>query len=67
MMNRLKIRRKLNRYDRFSSNFYRKVQSGYLNITKKNKKKYLIINSNLDIKINKKIILDKIKNLIKKK
>ena len=62
---RLKNRKKLNRYDKFSLKFYRKVQNGFLKIAKKNNNKYLIINSNLNIKINKKIIIDKIKKLIK--
>ena len=31
--------------------FYQKVQNGFLKLSKKNKKKYQIINSNLDIKI----------------
>ncbi len=65
MIKRLKIRKKLNRYDKFSINFYRKVQSGFLKIAKKNRRKYKIINSNLDISINKNIVLKKIKSLIK--
>ncbi len=65
MNNRLKNRKKLNRYDKFNSNFYNKVQNGFLKIAKSNKKKYLIINSNLDIKLNKKIIINKIQTIIK--
>ena len=65
MIKRLKIRKKLNRYDKFDKNFYTKVQSGFLKIAKKNKKKYQIINSNLDINFNKEIISKKIKLLIK--
>ena len=65
MLKRLKIRKKLNRYDKFDKNFYTKVQSGYLKIAKKNKRKYQIINSNLDINLNKEIISKKIKLLIK--
>ena len=65
MISRLKIRKNLNRYDRFNLNFYKKVQSGFLNIARKNKKKYQIIDSNLDINFNKEIILNKIKTLIK--
>ena len=30
--------------------FYQKVQNGFLKLANKNKKKYLIVNSNLDIK-----------------
>ena len=39
-------------------NFYNKVQKGYLKIAG-NSKKYQVINSNLDIEINKKLILKK--------
>ena len=65
MFLRLKKRKKLNRYDKFNNSFYQKVQNGFIKIAKKNKKKYQIINSNKDIKINKKIIIDKINRLIK--
>ena len=61
---RLKQRKKLNRYDKFKMLFYKKVQSGYIQISNKNKKKYLKINSNLNISINKKIIINKINKLI---
>ena len=64
MKKRLRMRKKLNRYDKFQFKFYEKVQSGFLKQAKKNKNKYLIVDSNLDIKINKKIILDKIDKLI---
>ena len=45
--------------------FYKKVQLGFIKISNKNKKKYLKINSNLDIATNKKIIINKISELIK--
>jgi dTMP kinase len=61
---RLKKRSKLNRYDKFQTDFYKKAQNGFIKISKKNKNKYLIINSNLELKINKKIIIDKIKKLL---
>ena len=64
MKRRLKIRKSLNRYDKFEYKFYNKVQNGFLKQAKKNKSKYLIVDSNLDIKINKKIILNKIDKLI---
>jgi dTMP kinase len=44
--------------------FYKKVQSGFVQISNKNKKKYLKVNSNLNILINKKIIIKKINKLI---
>ena len=62
---RLSERKKLNRYDKFKMLFYKKVQLGFIKIANKNKKKYLKINSNLDIAINKKIIINKINELIK--
>ena len=65
MIRRLKTRKKLNRYDKFKSNFYRKVQSGYIKMSKINKKKYKVINSNEDIQKNKKIIIEKIDQLLK--
>lgn len=65
MIKRLKKRKELNRYDKFNSNFYKKVQSGFIKIAKKNMRKYHIINSNLDIDYNKKIIIKKINRLIK--
>ena len=61
---RLKLRKSLNRYDQFNYNFYEKVQRGFLKLSKKNKKKYQIIDSNLDIKHNLSIILKKIDKLI---
>jgi len=42
-LNRLKKRKKRNRYDKFSKNFYSKVQSAFISIANKNKKKYKIL------------------------
>ena len=64
MQLRLLKRKKLNRYDKFNNIFYKKVQQGFLKIFKKNPKKYMKIDSNLNIIENKKIILTKIDNLI---
>ena len=64
MQLRLNQRKKLNRYDNFKMLFYKKVQSGFIIIANKNKKKYLKINSNLNISINKNIIINKISKLI---
>ena len=65
MIKRLKKRKKLNRYDKFDNKFYLKVQNGFLNISKKKSNKYLIIDSNLEIKVNKIKIIKKINELIK--
>ena len=64
MKERLFKRKKLNRYDQFNANFYQKVQKGFIKILKKNPKKYMKIDSNLNILSNKNIILNKIKELI---
>ena len=64
MKERLFNRKKLNRYDQFNANFYKKVQIGFLKIFKKNPRKYMKIDSNLDITDNKNKILSKIKELI---
>ena len=61
---RLKKRKSLNRYDRFNMTFYNKVQNGFIKLSKLKKNKYKLINSNLDIKDNEKIILNKINKLI---
>ncbi len=64
MVKRLRSRRLLNRYDNFNFNFYKKVQKGYLNLYKKNKKKYQLVDSNLDIEHNHTLIVQKIEKLI---
>ena len=64
MKKRLIKRKKLNRYDQFSSSFYKKVQNGFIKILKKKPKKYMKIDSNLSINDNQNIILDKIKKII---
>ena len=64
MKNRLKKRKNLNRYDKFNSTFYNKVQNGFMKILKKNPKKYMKIDSNQNIKHNENIILNKINDLI---
>ena len=62
---RLKQRKSLNRYDKFKMSFYSKVQKGFIKLSKKQKNKYQLINSNLDIDKNEKLILSKIDELIK--
>ena len=64
MIKRLKLRKSLNRYDKFNNKFYSKVQKGFLRLSRGNKRKYQIINSNLDINLNKSLILKKIDKLI---
>ena len=64
MIKRLKKRKRLNRYDQFDKNFYKKVQRGFIKLSTKKPKKYLIVNSNLNIKTNEKLVIKKIKKLI---
>ena len=65
MISRLKKRKNLNRYDKFENNFYKKVQNGFIKLSKKNKNHYQIIDSNLEISHNKSLIIKKINRLIK--
>ncbi len=64
MVSRLKKRKSLNRYDKFDKNFYQKVQKGFIKLAKKNKKKYKIIDSNLDIYHNENKIIQIIDRLL---
>ena len=64
LIKRINKRKILNRYDKFSYSFYKKVQKGYLKLSRRNKKKYSIINSNLDKEKNKLLILKKVNQLI---
>ncbi len=64
MIKRLKKRKSLNRYDKFNYKFYQRVQNGFLKIFNNKKKKYKLINSNLEIHKNTTLILEKIKKLI---
>ena len=61
---RLLKRKSLNRYDNFNISFYEKVQKGFIKISKSNKNKYMIIDSNDKIKHNKIKIINKIKKLL---
>jgi dTMP kinase len=65
LQKRLKQRKSLNRYDKFNISFYNKVQKGFIQLSKKQKNKYQLIDSNLEIDKNEKLILDKIDKLIK--
>jgi len=54
---RLKKRKKRNRYDNFSKNFYIKAQNAFIRIAKQNKKKYCILDNSQDSpEIEKKIL-----------
>ena len=47
-LKRLKKRKKKNRYDKFSKNFYVKAQKSFVKIAKKNKNSHVILDSTLD-------------------
>ena len=65
LQKRLKKRKTLNRYDKFKISFYNRVQKGFIKLSKEQKNKYQLINSNLEIKKNEKLLLSKRDKLIK--
>ena len=58
-LQRLKKRKKKNRYDKFSKNFYIKVQNAFIKIAKKDKRRYLILDNSKDSHEAEKNILKK--------
>ena len=65
-LQRLKKRKKKNRYDKFSKNFYIKVQKAFIKIAKKNKRRYFIIDNSSDLKITETVILNRFMKLLSK-
>jgi len=65
-LKRLNKRKKKNRYDKFSTNFYSRVQKAFIKIANKNKKKYIILDNTKDNPINEKLILNKVIGILKK-
>ena len=63
---RLKKRKKKNRYDKFSKNYYKKVQRAFIKIAKKNKKRYMILDNSKDSDVVEKIIFNRFIKLLKK-
>ena len=63
LIKRLKLRKNKNRYDKFKIKFYKKVQSGYVKISK-NKSNYVFIDSNKDLKEIKNKVLSNILKII---
>ena len=47
-LHRLKKRKKKNRYDKFSKNFYIKVQNAFMKIAKDNKKRCVVVDTSKD-------------------
>ena len=58
-LQRLKKRKRKNRYDKFSKNFYIKVQNAFLKIARKNQKRYFVLDNSKDSNVIEKIILKK--------
>ena len=63
-MKRLNKRKNKNRYDKFSKNFYSKVQKAFIKIAKTNKKRYLILDNSKDSPEVEKIIFSKFIKLL---
>ena len=58
-LQRLKNRKIKNRYDKFSKNFYIKVQNAFLKLARKNQKRYFVLDNSKDSNVIEKIILKK--------
>jgi dTMP kinase len=63
-MQRIKKRKTKNRYDKFSKNFYTKVQNSFLKMAKKNKKRYFVIDNSKDSSNIEKIIFSKFNKVL---
>ena len=58
-LQRLKKRKKKNRYDKFSKGFYIKVQNAFIKIAKRDKSRYFVLDNSKDSNTVEKIILEK--------
>ena len=65
-LRRLKKRKKKNRYDKFSKNFYTKVQNAFIKIAKKNTRRYCIVDNSEDSTKTETIIFDKFMQFLNK-
>jgi len=65
-LQRLKKRKKKNRYDKFTRNFYIKVQDAFIKIAKKNARRYYIVDNSQDSAETESIIFDKFIQFINK-
>ena len=65
-LKRLNKRKKKNRYDKFSKNFYERAQNAFIKIAQSNKKKYVIIDNTEDSKETEILILKTFLKLMKK-
>ena len=55
----MKKRKFKNRYDKFSKEFYKKVQDAFIKLAKKNTKRYFVLDNTIDNKNVEKIIFNK--------
>ena len=58
-MSRIKKRKTKNKYDKFSKDFYIKVQNSFLKIARKNKRRYFVIDNSEDSPNIEKVILNR--------
>ena len=65
-LERLKKRKKKNRYDKFSKYFYIKAQKAFIKIAKKNKTRYFVLDNSKDSEETEKIILNKFIQVLSK-
>ncbi len=63
-LQRLNKRRYKNRYDKFTKEFYNKVQNAFIKISKKNKKRYFLTDNSKDSKNIEKLILNRVIKLL---
>jgi len=66
-LQRLKKRKKKNRYDKFSKYFYIKAQKSFIKIAKKNKTRYFILDNSKDLVETEKTILNKFNEVLSKR
>ena len=65
-LQRLKKRKKKNRYDKFSKNFYTRVQNAFIKIAKKNTRRYCIVDNSEDSTKTERFIFDKFMQFLNK-
>ena len=66
LIERLKKRKKMNRYDKFSKNFYITAQKAFVKIANKDKSKYLVLDNSNDSNNIQNVISNKFEELLKK-
>ena len=65
-LKRVRKRKFINRYDKQSKKFYTRAQKGYLDLAKKNKKRYVVLDTSKSIKVNEKKIYDNLLSRMQK-